>query len=98
DLKSRRPTRWRCRLQKKLRRLAKRGDVDLWSVDECHFQQHGSRCRMWIPPESRDPVVMHAPTRKSVACFGAVNLNTGRLVTWFSPVFNGQTFEAFLRR
>ena len=53
---------------------------------------------MWIPPESRDPVVMHAPTRKSVACFGAVNLNTGRLVTWFCPVFNGESFDAFVRR
>lgn len=53
---------------------------------------------MWIAPENRDPVVMHAPTRKSVACFGAVNLSTGRLVTWFCPVFNGATFEAFTRR
>jgi transposase len=53
---------------------------------------------MWIAPENRDPVVQHAPTRKSVACFGAVNLSTGRLVTWFSPVFNGHTFEAFVRR
>ena len=24
--------------------------VDLWALDEVHFQQHGSRCRMWIPP------------------------------------------------
>jgi transposase len=53
---------------------------------------------MWIAPESRDPIVMHAPTRKSVACFGAVNLNTGRLVTSFCPLFNGQTFEVFVRR
>jgi transposase len=53
---------------------------------------------MWIPPESRDPIVMHAPTRKSVACFGAVNLSTGRLATWFCPVFKGQSFEAFVRR
>lgn len=53
---------------------------------------------MWVPPESRDPVVMHAPTRKSVACFGAVNLSTGRLVTWFCPVFNGETFDTFVRR
>jgi transposase len=53
---------------------------------------------MWIAPECRDPVVEHAPTRKSVACFGAVNLNTGRLVTAFRPVFNGETFEAFVRQ
>ena len=53
---------------------------------------------MWVAPENRDPVVMHAPTRKSVACFGAVNLSTGRLVTSFRPVFNGETFEAFVRQ
>ena len=41
---------------------------------------------------------MHAPTRKSVACFGAVNLSTGRLVTSFRAVFNGETFEAFVRQ
>lgn len=32
-----------------------------------------------------------------MACFGAVNLSTGRLVTRFCPVFNGETFEAFVR-
>jgi hypothetical protein len=46
--------------------------VDLWATDEVHFQQHGSRCRMWIPPEIKDPVLLHAPTRKSVGHFGAV--------------------------
>jgi hypothetical protein len=30
--------------------------VDLWAIDEVHFQQHGSRCQMWIPPETKDPV------------------------------------------
>ena len=65
-------------------------------MDECHFQQHGSRCLMWVPPEEKDPVVLHAPTRKSIACFGAVNLRTGRLVTLFSPVFNAETFKEFL--
>jgi transposase len=53
---------------------------------------------MWVAPENHDPVVMHAPTRKSIACFGAVNLSTGRLVTSFRPVFNGETFEAFVRQ
>jgi hypothetical protein len=28
--------------------------VDLWATDEVHFQQHGSRCQMWIPPETKD--------------------------------------------
>ena len=71
--------------------------IDLWSLDECHFQQHGTRCRMWIPREDRDPIVLHAPTRKSVALFGAVNLMTGTLVTMFAPQFDAVTFEAFLR-
>lgn len=71
--------------------------IDLWSLDECHFQQHGTRCRMWVPREDRDPVVLHAPTRKSVALFGAVNLMTGTLVTMFAPQFDAVTFEAFLR-
>lgn len=52
---------------------------------------------MWVPPEIRDPIVMHASTRKSVACFGAVNLSTGRFVHQMSAVFNGETFDAFVR-
>jgi len=71
--------------------------LDLWSLDECHFQQHGTRCRMWIPREDRDPIVLHAPTRKSVALFGAVNLSTGTLVTMFAPQFDALTFQEFLR-
>src|SRR6266481_9004904 len=54
--------------------------VDLWATDEVHFQQHGSRCRMWIPPEIKDPVLLHAPTRKCVGYFGAVRLRDGRFV------------------
>lgn len=48
-------------------------------MDEVHFQQHGSRCRMWIPPEIADPVCQHAPTRKSISYFGAVRLRDGKL-------------------
>jgi transposase len=47
-------------------------------LDEVHFQQHGSRARMWIPPEVADPVVLHHPTRKSVGYFGAVRLRDGK--------------------
>ena len=35
--------------------------VDLWAVDEVHFQQHGSRCRMWVPPETKDPLCTTTP-------------------------------------
>src|SRR5260370_42570819 len=49
-------------------------NVDLWATDEVHFQQHGPRCRLWIPPEIKGPVLLHAPARKSVGYFGAVRL------------------------
>ena len=56
-------------------------NVDLWATDEVYFQQHGSRCRTWIPPEIKDPVLLHhAPTRKSVGYFGGVRLRDGRFV------------------
>ena len=68
----------------------------MWSLDECHFQQHGTRCVMWVPPEDKDPVLLHAPTRRSVAMFGAVNVRTGRLVTMLTSLFDAQSFESFL--
>ncbi len=73
--------------------------VDLWATsDEVHFQQHGSRCRMWIPPEIKDPVLLHAPTRKSVGYFGAVRLRDGRFVFRLETgKFNGPSFFQFLQ-
>lgn len=72
--------------------------VDLWALDEVHFQQQGSRCRMWIPPETKDPVVYHHPTRRSVGYFAAVRLRDGRLL-YRREVgkFNGESFWNFLR-
>ena len=52
---------------------------------------------MWVAPEIKDPVLQHAPTRKSVACFGAVNLGNGVLVRTFCKIFNAETFQHFLR-
>jgi transposase len=52
---------------------------------------------MWVPPEDKDPVLLHAPTRKSVACFGAASLRTGKLVTTFEPKFNAESFQRFLQ-
>ena len=53
---------------------------------------------MWVAPEIHDPVLLHAPTRKSVACFGAVSLSTDRFVWQVCPVFNAETFASFLRQ
>jgi hypothetical protein len=68
-------------------------------MDEVHFQQHGSRCRMWVPPEIRDPVCHHAPTRKSISYFGAVRIRDGKLVT-SKPEgrFDAKTCWRFLRK
>ena len=68
-------------IQKKLKRLMKDSSIGTWAEDEVHFQQHGSRCRMWIAPETTDPVVLHQPTRKSAGYFGAVRLRDGKFVS-----------------
>jgi hypothetical protein len=66
-------------------------------MDEVRFQQHGSSCRMWIPPEIRDPVLLHYPTRKSVGYWGAVRLRDGRFVyRRETDTFNAQTCQDFL--
>jgi len=68
-------------------------------MDEVHFQQHGSRCRMWIPPEVKDPVLLHHPTRKSVKYFGAVRVRDGRFVFRREEgSFDAVTCHAFLRQ
>lgn len=78
--------------------MVKNPNIDLWFEDECRFQQHGTRCAMWIPPEEADPVVLLAPTRKSVGVFGAVRVEDGRLITQKEKVFDSETFLIFLKR
>lgn len=51
---------------------------------------------MWIPPEEKDPIVLHAPTRKNMGIFGAVRPEDGNLVTSPAKIFNAETFKAFL--
>lgn len=68
-------------------------------MDEVHFQQHGSRCRMGVPPEVDAPVCLHAPTRKSISFFGAVRLADGKLVmSRPEGMFDAQTCWQFLRK
>jgi transposase len=68
-------------------------------MDEVHFQQHGSRCRMWVAPEVEDPVCLHAPTRKSISFFGAVRLRDGKLVmSRPEGTFDANTCWGFLRK
>lgn len=81
---------------KKLSEDLERGNTDIWSLDECHFYQNGTRIRMWIPPEDKDPIVLQEPTRKGISVFGAVNIRTGKFVGMVSDVFNAKTFLRFL--
>jgi transposase len=72
--------------------------VDLWATDEVHFQQHGSRCPMWVPPETKDPVLRHHPTRRSVGYFGAVRWRDGKFAfRRETDRFNAITFWDFMR-
>ncbi len=84
--------------KRKLQELMDNDEVDLWATDEVHFQQHGSRCRMWVPPETQDPVLLHHPTRRSVGYFGAVRLKDERFrFSRETGKFNAMTFFAFLK-
>jgi transposase len=79
--------------------MMRNSKIDLWATDEVHFQQHGSRCRMWIPPEEKDPVLLHEPTRRKVGYFGAVRLRDGKFVfRREDDKFNSESFWAFLKQ
>jgi len=54
---------------------------------------------MWVPPEDKDPVLLHHPTRKSVGYFGAIRLRDGKLVFHREEKkFNAVTFLTFLKQ
>lgn len=52
---------------------------------------------MWIPPEEADPILLHAPTRKSIGIFGAVRSEDGCFVTSREKKFDAMTFLSFLK-
>ena len=90
----------RCRQDiKKLKVFRDDTGIDLWAFDEVRFEQHGTCCRMWIPPEVKEPFVLHCPTRNSVGYFGAVRLRDGKFVYRREDgKFNGMTFFSFLKQ
>ena len=52
---------------------------------------------MWIPPETKDPVLLHHPTRKGVGYFGAVNIRDGSFIFRREEErFNAQSLWEFL--
>jgi transposase len=54
---------------------------------------------MWVPPEVKEPVLLHAPTRKSVGYFGAVRLRDGKFIyAREEDKFNGRSCWQFLKQ
>jgi len=86
------------KLLKKLKALVDTGKYEVWSQDECHFHQNGTRCRMWIPPEIKAPIVIHESNRKKVSFFGSVNTRNGQFIYQFSAIFNAETFLEHLKQ
>ena len=74
------------------------GKYEIWSTDECHFHQHGTRFRMWLPKDIKDPTVIQEPNRLKVSIFGSVNVDTGRLVYCMNSIFNAETFLEHLKK
>jgi transposase len=53
---------------------------------------------MWVPPETKDPVLYHHPTRRSAGYFGAVRLRDGKFIyRREAGRFNGASFWDFLK-
>lgn len=70
--------------------------VQLWAMDEVHFQRHSTLTRMW-GRRGCQPRVCSASTRQKIGFFGALNLKTGHLVTGRADQFNAESFKAFLQ-
>jgi len=53
---------------------------------------------MWVPPEVKEPVLIHHPTRAGVGYYGAVRLRDGKFAYKSEQdKFNGETFFSFLK-
>ena len=54
---------------------------------------------MWIPPEEKEPVLYHEPTRDKVGYFAAVRLRDGKFVyRRETGMFNAESFWDFLKQ
>ena len=67
-------------------------------MDRYHFQQHGTRYRMLVPPEDGNPALLHAPPRKSVTCFDVVKLRTGQFILHTCAAFNAGRTRRYVMR
>lgn len=54
---------------------------------------------MWIPPENKEPILYHKPTRNKVGYFGAVRLRDGKFIYRREIAsFNAESFWNFLKQ
>lgn len=54
---------------------------------------------MWVPPETKSPVMLHEPTRKSIGYFGAIRVRDGKFFYFREDhKFNGESFFSFLKQ
>lgn len=53
---------------------------------------------MWAPIKINNSVLRHAPTHKSMACFGSVSVQTGKLVHSLYSKFDAGMFAAPLKK
>lgn len=52
---------------------------------------------MWVPPEIKDLILLHHPTRRSIGCCGAVRLRDGKFfLQRETGKFNARTCWQFL--
>ena len=72
--------------------------VDLWALDEVHFQQQGSRCRMWVPPETKGTHCVSSSDAQERRLFCRRASADGQfLFRREAGRFNGETFWEFLK-
>lgn len=76
---------------KKLQALMADPAVGFSALGEVHLQQHGSRRRIWAPPEVRDPGSLRDPTLKQGGYFETVLLSDGRFYSLGAPGYLNAT-------
>lgn len=70
--------------------------MDLWALDEVRFE-HGSACRMWVPPEVKDPFCCIIRPGRALATLEPSASGTGSSYSREDKRFNADTFFAFLK-
>jgi len=54
---------------------------------------------MWVPPEIKEPFILHHPTKKSIGYYGAVRIRDGKYIySREDDKFNGATFFSFMKK